>query len=155
MVLMLAGLLPCWAQSYQLTNVTVTLQNGWQMESQIGRQGGIYFQGETLVVTNGLTGTSSDTEIGMVQKILFSDGPVVGIPSVEKQEFVVSPNPAAHLVTVSGLEGNCQEVVVYNVNGQKMMQQTMNDGDQMDVSKLPAGLYLMRSGNRFAKIVKQ
>lgn len=89
----------------------------------------------------------------------FSYSPVVRL-SNDGQEYklLVSPNPtSAQLIITSPVARG--QVVVHNVYGQKILQQSWQQGQVVDVSQLPAGTYMVTliSGQRsFAgKILKQ
>ena len=63
-----------------------------------------------------------------------------GIAEVESNEVVIYPNPTKGRVRVAA-EG-VTRIEVYNVNGQ--LVNTVSGSTEVDLSKLPAGVYTMR-----------
>lgn len=77
-----------------------------------------------------------------------------GIVELDEQaqeaHIFVFPNPVNNLLDVRGVPENA-ELQVYNLGGQLMMK---GKAPQVDVSKLPAGTYLLRFRNSVVKFVK-
>jgi hypothetical protein len=80
---------------------------------------------------------------------------VLGINEVVQETMNIAPNPASESFVVSGVGQEPQRMVLYSTAGVKLMEQTVSDGTKVDISHLSEGLYVMRCGNRVAKIVKQ
>ena len=94
-----------------------------------------------------------ETEYGFMISLKFDDGITwVGAPQyfvTEEYDAVASstvpevsvyPNPASDIVHIDGVEAT--EIRVYNVNGQLL--KTVNGSNEIMVSDLPAGTYLLR-----------
>ena len=64
------------------------------------------------------------------------------------------PNPAKESIRIEGLEDNAQ-VMFYNVLGALVKSISVNTDQEINVSDLPAGLYLIRSGNQTLRFVKE
>ena len=56
-----------------------------------------------------------------------------------KNELIVSPNPANDFIT---LKGNGQ-LAIFNLNGQVIYQQTLNNSHNVNVSQLSNGIYMV------------
>ena len=96
----------------------------------------------------------------------FEKSSTTGLFDTQLDALSVYPNPTAGQlwVSVSELaEGTAAEVLVYNAAGQLLQRvaaRAASTGSaasrlSIDLSGLPAGLYIVRSGNAVAKVVKQ
>jgi M6 family metalloprotease-like protein len=74
----------------------------------------------------------------------------VGIEDVDSQ-ITVYPNPTSGMVYVRNATGATPEVTVYNVMG-KMLLSTRQS--RIDFSAFPEGIYLLRTGDKMIKIIK-
>lgn len=63
------------------------------------------------------------------------------------------PNPANDKLRIEGLEGQT-EISAYNAFGVCVKTLTANGDEDIDISELPAGLYVIRLGNGFLKFMK-
>jgi hypothetical protein len=63
----------------------------------------------------------------------------------------VYPNPASGIVHIDGVAVDA-EVSVYTLSG-RLVERAF--GNMVDLSKLPAGAYLLRAGNKAAKVLKR
>jgi hypothetical protein len=95
----------------------------------------------------------------------FESGEATGIETTIKNKMIkIYPNPTADLVVVELLENEASgmaNVTVYNIQGGKIMQKTINGGSrfQFSLSGKPVGVYMVhvQSGNKseIAKIIKK
>ena len=66
----------------------------------------------------------------------------------------VYPNPTQDALIVSGAEGT--RLRVYNLNGELLIEQPVSgDETTVNVTSLPAGTYLLLTGNQVTKFIKQ
>lgn len=140
-LLMVFGLVATGLQA----QVSVTV-NGDRTYTLSGNSG-IYFNNDTMWVGN------DEYPLESVQVITFRM--VLGINEVVQETMNIAPNPASESFVVSGVGQEPQRMVLYSTAGVKLMEQTVSDGTKVDISHLSEGLYVMRCGNRVAKIVKQ
>ena len=74
---------------------------------------------------------------------------VSGIDNVNVDKVVVYPNPATDQITFNALG----TVDIYNLAGARVITAVANGTTTLDVSSLPAGVYLLRTGNETQKFV--
>lgn len=114
----------------------------------ISQTNGLYFSHDTMRVDDAVYPLDEIRVITLT--------PVTqGIASAESETMQVVPNPARETITLQGIGDTPQTVVLYSTAGVKLMEQQASNGTRLDISHLPEGLYLLRCGNRVAKIVKQ
>ena len=115
----------------------------------INENNGLYFHNDTMQVDNAVF-LLGDIQVITLQPI------TQGINShLSTLNFQLSPNPASDIITLQGIGTTPQKVVLYSTAGVKLLEQTATDGTAINISHLPEGLYILRCGNRVAKIVKQ
>lgn len=84
--------------------------------------------------------------------------PGLGIDELSDKKIKMFPNPVADMLNISGLkEGS--NVAIYNMLGQEVVKQTKLEKEQLDVSRLTSGTYLVKVNTDRAtetyKIVKK
>ena len=78
-----------------------------------------------------------------------------GIDNVEGMNIRLYPNPAGDRVVLEGIVGKA-EVTVADLVGRVLFKQTVDEGNNiLDVSALPAGVYMVRVGAVARKVVKK
>lgn len=67
-----------------------------------------------------------------------------GVDDVAVDDLMVYPNPASDMITVRGAQ--IKEVEVYNVVGQRLLQQSFSDTEecQVEIGSLFSGIYLVK-----------
>ena len=55
-------------------------------------------------------------------------------------DIQVYPNPCSTIISINGVTGNKIRYMIYDMNG-VLVNSGFNDGQNIDVSTLPAGLY--------------
>jgi hypothetical protein len=107
--------------------------------------------------------TSSSTEAAGIENIAPQSGNLL-LTSSEDLEVNISPNPVQSdmNVRVNGKVAGKASVVVYNIQGQPLLQQAFvkdNSGSvnkSFNISKLPAGIYVVQVivGNKYRQITR-
>lgn len=78
---------------------------------------------------------------------------LLGLNDNVASNFAVSPNPAKDFVTISSKAEPISQVEIYNVLGQKVMDQNFKEtlSENINVSNLQAGLYVMKINSATTK----
>jgi hypothetical protein len=80
---------------------------------------------------------------------------IAEVEAAEKVKLSVFPNPSSDFLSVQNLK-KAEQVMILNAVGKVVYNGVMNPGDQMDISALPAGMYLLRTaGNQTASFIKK
>lgn len=131
--------------SHGSVRFSVALLPGLAPGTQIKNKGYIYFDLNPPVITN--------TVLNTIELPEPTDINVPAVAGVMK----VHPNPATNLVTVENVMG--KEVTILNLSGAIMVSEKVKDGRAIiDISNLPAGMYMVRSAaaaSRFVKLSEQ
>ena len=114
----------------------------------IDEHNGLYFNNDTMRVDDVIYALD-DIQVITLQQV------TAGIRDIDSDDMQLVPNPARDIVTLNGIGTTPQKAILYSTAGVKLMEQTVSDGAILNISHLPEGLYILRCGNRMAKIVKQ
>lgn len=78
---------------------------------------------------------------------------LLGVNDNEASNFAVYPNPAKEFVTISSKTEPISQVEIYNVLGQKVMDQNFKEtlSENINVSNLQAGMYVMKINSATTK----
>lgn len=84
-----------------------------------------------------------------------TDGSHVGIEEAKEDVLRVYPNPASDLLMVE-IDKAGADVELYDTRGQLVLRQSAVEGkNALPISHLASGIYVLRCGEKVAKIVKQ
>lgn len=79
----------------------------------------------------------------------------LGVEEQENQVFETYPNPVVNFIYIKGEEISGNDIKIYNLLGQDFTDITSYTNDQLDVSKLPKGYYILRIKTFANKVYKQ
>ena len=113
----------------------------------IDETNGLYFHNDTMTVDGNAFALDDITVITLQS--------AVSIDDIEVADLQLAPNPAQDYITLQGIGGEPQQAVLYSTAGVKLLEQTVTDGSIINISHLPEGVYILRTAERVAKIVKQ
>ena len=77
-----------------------------------------------------------------------------GINDIASEAIAIYPNPAKDNIHINGIEKET-EVNIYNVTGALVKKVVVNGAEEINVSELPAGLYMARFGETTLKFTKE
>lgn len=113
----------------------------------LNESNGIYFHNDSLTI-DGETFAVDDIQVITLQA-------TNSIANVEEESLALMPNPVREVLTLRGIGNEPQTVSLYSTAGVKLMEQKASDGTVINIGHLPEGVYILRCGNRAAKVVKQ
>ena len=109
---------------------------------------GMYFNGDVITV-DGVEFSIDDIQVITLQ--VAND--IAKIESLESLD--VMPNPVREAITLRGIGNEPQTVTLYSMAGVKLLEQKASDGTVINISHLPEGMYVLRCGDKVAKVIKQ
>lgn len=128
--------------SHGQVEFSISLDAGLPVGTQIRNTGYIYFDANPPVITNTVVNTLTVP---------------TGLEEVTNVAVKIYPNPATDVITIENLKGGV--VSVMNVSGAEIMKQGISkDKETVDISRLPPGMYLLKTvdshGTTTTKLVK-
>jgi hypothetical protein len=119
------------------------------------------FDNGNMLVTN-ITGASGTFALSSLRYVSFTDFALGTTTPIEKNKFYAYPNPASHLLTISGSNRmqHVENIQILSLEGRLLLQQKpTNEIAQVDISALPQGMYLCKISNgnqqQIIKFIKQ
>ena len=72
--------------------------------------------------------------------------PLLGVEELVPGDFALTPNPANNRLTISSKNETIEQITIYNVLGQMVLNKTFsnNFSETLDISDLNSGMYLVR-----------
>lgn len=135
------------------TNLTIHSKNGSSRDVALSSVRTLTFKGDTLCL-NYKNGSTESEQFGTIQKLFFTSVANSSKP-VNAEKIEIAPNPVSKSFRMSGLSTASTRVSIWNIAGQKMLETTLSPNQAIDVSTLPAGLYLVRANTTTLKMMKQ
>lgn len=145
-------LLGAYCASSQAT-VTVVGNDGGNRQFAVDATGEIYFGIDYMAVLPSASADMTVIQMDDVRKVLF-DGQV-NIVDANETTLTLTPNPATGSFALHGLGSAPQPVTVYSMSGAQVLQGRYADGEQIDISALAKGIYMVRAGSSIVKLIKR
>lgn len=70
--------------------------------------------------------------------------PLAAVTTLEEMEFSVYPNPFSGNLYITSHADVIQKAVFYNITGERVKEMNVDNQQPIDVSVLPAGMYVVR-----------
>ncbi|MFO8066587.1 MAG: M28 family peptidase [Bacteroidales bacterium] len=82
--------------------------------------------------------------------------PAVDITEIQDPEYSnVFPNPASDYISININSNTTTELIIKNIAGQIIVKRTISDGEKINISSFPAGIYLFEiNGDNFVETHK-
>ena len=94
-------------------------------------------------------------EYSDVKKIVFIANSSVESITGSSADVIVTPNPVVDMITLRGADEFVgSEINVYSIDGQNKLRISEWNGESIDVSYLPAGIYIINTQSKNIKFVK-
>ena len=90
-------------------------------------------------------------EYGSYQKIIFASV-TTKICGVNVPNVYVYPNPVSNILYINGVDEEDTSLVIYDIDGNYILEE---DGNEIEVSYLPKGTYILGINNYYVKFIKQ
>lgn len=80
---------------------------------------------------------------------------VLSIPNSELQNISIYPNPTKDVLNFEGFNSSIK-ISVFDVLGKQVLEQSLNNGETLNVSELSNGIYTIKINNEFSsKFIKE
>ena len=140
------------------TAVKVTFFNQTEQNYLIDSSGKIWFDSNNLIINTTNVAAQTTIPIADIRKITFDgDSTTTGINKVTANNEAISilPNPASNYFKIESSGGKNLDVRIYNTSGAQVASGTYASGNQVDISYLTTGIYVVVINKQSFKLIKQ
>lgn len=145
----LLWLLPSHAQSVEVRTL-VTMNNGEEQLFVLSEDDQLSFDGQNALLLT-IQETTYRIPIDEIRKMEFVD--ITNTKEIQAGVPFFYPNPVAKSIIIGNIDDN-QTVSVYSLEGRLLYQIQANPNEAIDLSRLPAGLYLLKILDKNHKLLK-
>ena len=134
-------------------HLIITMNDGTEETYDMYSTSYMYFEsGDKLVITETIDGLSYVRyPLSSIRKITCHE--MEGTPENANLDIALSPNPTHNRVTFSNIQGT-QTARIYALDGRMVKSFSITEGQSVDVTDLPTGLYLINIGYCTYKMMK-
>ena len=131
-------------------SLVVQTTDGAQQLHDIALIGKWVFLGEELQLLDKAGAVLATEQIANIRKITFSLSSTTEVEDVKDDAILVYPNPTQDILYIKGIES--QPLRVYDLQGRVLQEE---HGNQLTVSNLSSGTYLLQIGTQVVRFIKQ
>lgn len=139
--------------AFAQTKVSIKLLSGNEQIYFVDELGKITFSETNLVIDEG-DGQTASIELLAIQRIIF-DADVNNTELEEQTDLMIYPNPTSAVLRIANRSGEKLNVSVYTLDGRMVLVNESITDNQIDVSRLSKGLYLIQVNGQTFKFSKQ
>jgi hypothetical protein len=142
--------------SFAQTGVIVTYYDGTTQGFNVENSGKLYFTSDNLnVKINGATTTPTTIPVTIIRKITFSTTLSTTTFGENKNNLVLYPNPSSDVFKIKSDLAENLKVAIYSLQGQLVHQGSYQSDEDINVSNLSSGLYLVQVNGLTIKFSKK
>lgn len=150
MLLLLFG-----ACSFAQTGVRVTYYDGNIQDFNVAAAGKLYFVSDNLLVsTDGIIAPTT-IPVNIIRKITFDGSLATTTFGENDHHLALFPNPGAEVIKIQSDRSESLKTEIYSLTGQLIQQGMYQSGQDIDVSQLARGLYLVQVNGLTIKFSKK
>ena len=137
------------------TGVKIKYYTGTEQGFNVSASGKLYFSGDNLLVKSEANSTETSIPVSIIQKITFTDE-VLATHNVglNKSNLQLYPNPSTDYIRIKS-EAKSLDVKIYNLEGKLLVSGTYKSDEDINASKLNAGIYLVQANGVTLKFIKK
>ncbi len=141
--------------SYAQTGVVITFYDGTTQNYNVTSTGKLYFDSDNLFVKIDGTANSTSIPVTIIKKIIFSETLSNNILGDNKHNMVLYPNPSSDLIKIKSQIQEELDVKIYSLTGQLVLRGVYQSDEDIDVSQISSGLYLVQVNGLTIKFSKK
>lgn len=133
----------------QAISIRIVSTSGAHQTQDIAKIGKLVFEGDEVQLVDKSGQLLAKEALRQVRQITFVDV-ATDIDSMPPSQIVIYPNPSHDILYVSGIEST--DLRVFDLQGRLLL---VEQGNQVTVSSLPIGTYLLQVGTQVVRFIKQ
>lgn len=131
-------------------NIRLESTSGAQSSQDIAKIGKLIFVDDEIRLVDKSGNVLAVETIGIVRKITFVEDVATDLDSLQPTQIMIYPNPSHDIIHVSGVD--VVSLRVFDLHGRMLLAE---QGNQITVSSLPMGTYLLQVGTQVVRFIKQ
>lgn len=136
------------------SNLQLVLTDGTQQATPLSSIKKITFTGTTMIL-NYSDGTQGSFASSGIQKLLFSSATATQTVPDNVKRISVYPNPATDYIKLKNISEGTNTVVIYRLDGAVLLTALINNAaEQLNITTLAKGFYLLKVNNQALKFMK-
>jgi len=144
------------AFSFAQTTISVTYYDGTVQGFTVAESGKLYFESDNLYIkTDAVTTAPTTIPVNIIRKITFSNALATTTFGSNKNHLALYPNPGSDVIRIASDANEILKIRVYSLTGQLILQVNYQPNQDIDVSKLSSGLYLVQVNGLTIKFSKK
>ena len=132
------------------TSILVESTSGTQLTEDIAKIGKLVFVDNEIQLLDKSGNVLAVETIGNVRKITFGEDLATDLDSLQPTPIMIYPNPSHDIIHVNGIKPT--DLRVFDLQGRMLL---VEQGNQVTVSSLPVGTYLLQVGTQVVRFIKQ
>lgn len=131
-------------------NIRLESTSGAQSSQDIAKIGKLIFVDDEIRLVDKSGNVLAVETIGNVRKITFVEDVATDLDSLQPTQIMIYPNPSHDIIHVDGIKPT--DLRVFDLHGRMLLAE---QGNQITVSSLPMGTYLLQIGTQVVRFIKQ
>ncbi len=141
--------------SFAQTGVTVTYYDKTTQGFNVTTTGKLYFATDNLYVQLEKMATPTTIPVSIIRKITFSNTLSTTSFGENKTSLVLYPNPSSDVIKIKSDADENLVTKIYSLTGQLVLEGVYQSNQDIDVSRLSSGLYLVQVNGLTIKFSKK
>lgn len=143
------------ACSFAQTGVTITYYTGETQAFNVAHDGKLYFETDNLFVKTDGTTTPTTIPVSIIRKINFSTTLATTTFGQNNHHIALYPNPGTDIIRIKSDASENLATKIYSLTGRLVLQGIYESDQDIDVSNLSSGLYLVQVNGLTIKFSKK
>ena len=127
----------------------IVKSDGTTAQYEMSSDAKIYYSDTQLFLDN--NGTTVSYNLSELRKAYFTT--FDNTNEIDNQQLAIYPNPAKDVLRIANIADD-QEVTIYSINGAVIKRVIVSEDDEINISELRPGMYVVSAGNMFSKFIK-
>lgn len=140
----------CFSQ----TGIKVTYYTGTEQNFTIQTTGKLYFSGDNLLIKTEAIATDTSIPVSIIEKITFTNALATQEIGANEKNLKLYPNPSSDFIRLQSASKSIS-VKIYNLGGQMVLSGIYKSDENINVSKLEKGVYLVQANGVTIKFIKK
>lgn len=150
------GVLLLSMTAFSQTGVVITYYDNTQQQFNVQTTGKLFFSGDNLQIQIDDTVTQpTSIPVTIIQRITFTNNLSTTQQSAAAIRLNLFPNPGSEYIQISSADEEILQVKIYNSNGQLLQNGSFFPMQNIDVSNLESGIYLVQVNGVTLKFMKR